>query len=274
MDYVKVTEAFEYVRGRCGRKPELGIILGSGLGALVDCMEEREFIQYADIPYFPKSDLVGHEDRLVFGKIGKTELVAMQGRFHCYEGFTMEELVFPVYVLKMLGIKDIIITNACGGINSGFRPGDMMLIEDYINTIGKNPLIGPNDERFGVRFPDMSEAYSKELIAYAEMKAAECDLIPKKGVYALFPGPCYETAAEIRALSAIGADAVGMSTVPETISANYLGLRVLDIACVTNMATGLATEKHTHEHVVAVANTISANLTRWVRSMIETWPEK
>ena len=271
MYYDDVMESASFVRSRCNRTPALGIILGSGLGALVDSMEDRVFIPYADIPHFPVSDIAGHEDRLVFGRIGNTEIVTMQGRFHYYEGFTMQQLVFPVYVLKTLGISDLIITNACGGINGSFRPGDMMIIEDYINTLGNNPLVGPNDERFGVRFPDMSEAYSKELISFAEDTASEAGIVPKKGVYALFPGPCYETAAEIRALRAIGADAVGMSTVPETIAANYLGLRVLGIACVTNMATGIAKEKHSHEQVVAVANRISDDLTGWVAAMIKKW---
>lgn len=272
MFYDDVMTAVDFIKTKTGQNPELGVVLGSGLGALVDFMEDREYIPYSEIPGFPLSEIKGHEDRLVFGTIGKTSVVAMQGRFHFYEGFSMKQVTFPVFVMKMLGIKDIIITNACGGINESFRPGDMMIIDDYVNFLGNNPLIGPNDDRFGPRFPDMSEAYSKKLIVFAEEKAKELGLDNiQKGVYALFPGPCYETAAEIRALRVMGADAVGMSTVPETIVSNYLGLNVMGIACVTNMATGISKTKHSHEEVLAVADMISEKLCKWVKYMVENW---
>lgn len=180
----------------------------------------------------------------------------------------MKEVTYPVYVMKLIGVKTLIVTNACGGINRSFAPGDLMILTDFINMLGQNSLIGENDERFGVRFPDMSEAYSRELIDKAEQIAGGLDISYKKGVYALFSGPCYETAAEIRAYERLGADAIGMSTVPETIAANYLGIKVLGIACITNMATGIAKEKHSHEEVVRIANESSARLCVWVENII------
>lgn len=256
------------------KKPGIGIILGSGLGALVDIMENKEVIPYKEIPHFPQSKVAGHAGNLVFGTIGEKTVVVMQGRFHYYEGFSMKEVTYPIYVMQLLGVKNLIVTNACGGINTGFEPGDLMLITDYINFLGNNPLIGENEERFGVRFPDMSEAYSRELRKNAAVIADKLGIEYKEGVYALFSGPCYETAAEIRAFAQMGADAVGMSTVPETIAANYLGMRVLGIACITNMATGIAAEKHTHEQVVKVANEASRKLCTWVGGIVKEWSLK
>lgn len=271
MFYDMVKESAEYIKTKIRTAPSIGVILGSGLGGLVDMMEEKTVIPYAEIPHFPRSHVAGHAGNLVVGRIGAETVAAMQGRFHFYEGFEMKEVTYPVYVMKLLGIRNLIVTNACGGINASFVPGDLMLLTDYLNMLGKNPLIGPNDGRFGVRFPDMSEAYSKELIAKAERIAGELGLSYQKGVYAIFPGPCYETAAEIRAYARLGADAIGMSTVPETIAANYLGMNVLGIACITNMATGIAKEKHTHEEVVRVANESSAKLCDWVKKIIADW---
>lgn len=271
MFYEKVKESAEYIMERTSQKPAIGIILGSGLGALVDVIENREVIPYKEIPNFPQSSVAGHAGNLVFGKIGEETVVVMQGRFHYYEGFAMKEVTYPLYVMQLLGVKNLIVTNACGGINRSFRPGDLMLITDYINLLGNNPLIGENDERFGVRFPDMTEAYSPALRRKAGEIAGKLGIEYKEGVYALFSGPCYETAAEIRAFACLGADAVGMSTVPETIAANYLGMRVLGIACITNMATGIATEKHTHEQVVKVANEASRKLCDWVGKLVEEW---
>ena len=268
--YDKVKESAEYVESRCKERPSIGIILGSGLGSLVDIMEDKVIIPYKDIPGFPQSHVAGHAGNLVIGRIGAQVIAAMQGRFHYYEGFEMKEVTYPVYVMKLLGIESLIVTNACGGINRSFAPGDLMILTDYINMLGKNSLIGENDERFGVRFPDMSEAYSGELIEKAERTAEKLDIAYKKGVYAIFSGPCYETAAEIRAYEALGADAIGMSTVPETIAANYLGMKVFGIACITNMATGIATTKHTHEEVVRIANE-SSKLCAWVKQLLVDW---
>lgn len=271
MFYDMAAQSAAYIQERIPQNPTLGIILGSGLGALVDIMEEKTFIPYGEIPHFPQSHVAGHAGNLVIGRIGNLVVAAMQGRFHFYEGFSMKEVAYPIYVMKLLGVRDLIVTNACGGINAGFRPGDLMLLTDYINMLGNNPLIGPNDERFGVRFPDMSEAYSRTLIAEAERAAEALGLAYQKGVYAIFSGPCYETAAEIRAYAHLGADAIGMSTVPETIAANYLGMRVLGIACITNMATGIAKEKHTHEEVMRIAGESSERLCSWVKKIIMDW---
>lgn len=271
MFYDMAAQSAAYIQERIPQNPTLGIILGSGLGALVDIMEEKTVIPYGEIPHFPQSHVAGHAGNLVIGRIGNLVVAAMQGRFHFYEGFSMKEVAYPIYVMKLLGVRDLIVTNACGGINTAFRPGDLMLLTDYINMLGNNPLIGPNDERFGVRFPDMSEAYSRTLIAEAERAAEALGLAYQKGVYAIFSGPCYETAAEIRAYAHLGADAIGMSTVPETIAANYLGMRVLGIACITNMATGIAKEKHTHEEVMRIAGESSERLCSWVRKIIMDW---
>ena len=271
MFYEKVKESAQFIESRTALRPTIGIILGSGLGSLVDMMEERTVIPYKEIPNFPQSHVEGHAGNLVIGRIGQEIIAAMQGRFHYYEGFTMKEVTYPIYVMKILGIENLIVTNACGGINRDFAPGDLMLLTDYINMLGNNSLIGENDERFGVRFPDMSEAYSRELMQKAERTAERLGLSYQKGVYAIFSGPCYETAAEIRAYERLGADAIGMSTVPETIAADYLGMKVLGIACITNMATGIAKTKHSHEEVMRIANESSEKLCRWVREIFVEW---
>ncbi len=271
MFYEKVKESAQFIQGRTSLRPTTGIILGSGLGSLVDIMEERAVIPYTEILNFPRSHVAGHAGNLVIGRIGQEIIAAMQGRFHYYEGFTMKEVTYPIYVMKLLGIENLIVTNACGGINRDFEPGDLMILTDYINMLGNNSLIGENDERFGVRFPDMSEAYAKELIRKAEKTAEKLGISCKKGVYAIFSGPCYETAAEIRAYERLGADAIGMSTVPETIAANYLGMKVLGIACITNMATGIAKTKHSHEEVMRIAGESSEKLCSWVRQLLLDW---
>ncbi len=271
MFYEKVKESAQFIQDRTSLRPTTGIILGSGLGSLVDIMEERTVIPYTEIPNFPRSHVAGHAGNLVIGRIGQEIIAAMQGRFHYYEGFTMKEVTYPIYVMKLLGIENLIVTNACGGINRDFEPGDLMILTDYINMLGNNSLIGENDERFGVRFPDMSEAYAKELIRKAEKTAEKLGISCKKGVYAIFSGPCYETAAEIRAYERLGADAIGMSTVPETIAANYLGMKVLGIACITNMATGIAKTKHSHEEVMRIAGESSEKLCSWVRQLLLDW---
>lgn len=269
--YDKVKESADYVKSRMNQNPTIGIVLGSGLGSLVDIMEDKTVIPYGDIPGFPQSHVAGHAGNLVIGRIGTETIAAMQGRFHYYEGFEMKEVTYPIYMMKLLGIENLIVTNACGGINREFAPGDLMILTDYINMLGKNSLIGENDERFGVRFPDMSEAYSAELIEKAKAAAKKLDIAYQEGVYAIFSGPCYETAAEIRAYAGLGADAIGMSTVPETIAANYLGMKVFGIACITNMATGIAAEKHTHEEVVRIANESSSRLCAWVKQILLDW---
>ncbi len=269
--YEQVMQSVEYVRKQTKLQPTVAVVLGSGLGALADNLQDKVVIHYADIPHFPVSNVKGHSGNLVIGKTGNTVVAMMQGRFHYYEGYGMAKITYPVYVLKMLGVKDFVVTNACGGINRQLNVGDLMLITDYINLLGLNPLIGDNDERFGVRFPDMSEAYNKVLCDKARKCADKLGIAYKEGVYALFNGPCFETAAEIRAYERLGADAVGMSTVPETIVANYLGMRVLGISCITNMATGISTVKHSHEEVVRVANESSKKLCKWLDTLLKEW---
>lgn len=267
--YEKVMESVNYINTRITSQPKIGIILGSGLGDLVDAIENKVIIKYDHIPNFPKSTVEGHEGCLVCGSLKGKEVMAMQGRFHYYEGYTMKEVTYPIYVMKLLGIEALIITNACGGINISFQPGDLMIINDFINLMPSNPLIGINDERFGPRFPDMTEPYKLYLIEHTKAVAKELHIPLKEGVYAGFPGPYYETAAEIRMISRHGADAVGMSTVPETIAANYLGIDVLGIACITNMATGIQKVKHSHERVVETAKEASKQLCDLIEGIIK-----
>ena len=271
MFYDQVKESADYIQSQLGQKVDVAVILGSGLGKIVDAMTEKKTIPYQQIPHFPQSTVAGHAGNLVFGKIGQTKVLALQGRFHYYEEFSLKEVAYPVYVMKLLGIENMIVTNACGGINPGFAPGDLMIIDDFINSIGTNPLIGENDERFGPRFPDMSEPYSTALREKAKAAADSLGIETKHGVYTFFQGPYYETAAEIRMYKTLGSDAIGMSTVPETIAANYLGIKTLGIACITNMATGLRTGKHSHEEVVRIAEQSSEKLCRWITKLLETW---
>lgn len=267
--YDLVMQSTQYIQSRVSNKPKVAVILGSGLGDLVDLVEDMQCIDYADIPNFPQSTVEGHAGKLAFGKINGVEVLLMQGRFHYYEGYTMKEVTYPVYVMKQLGVEKMIVTNACGGINTDFSPGTLMLITDFINLMGDNPLMGKNDERFGPRFPDMSEPYKLDLMARAKGIADELGVEYKEGVYAGFMGPYYETAAEIRAYGRLGADAIGMSTVPETIVANYLGMDVLGISCITNMATGIQQCKHSHQRVVETAQKAAVNLCKWVAGIIE-----
>ena len=267
--YDKVSASADYIRQHAPLAPTVGIILGSGLGGLVDAMTDKTVIPYGDIPHFPRSTVAGHAGNLVIGRLGRHVAAALQGRFHYYEGFTMREVTYPVYTLALLGVKTLVITNACGGIDRTLSPGDLMLLSDHINMLGSNSLIGPNDERFGPRFPDMTEVYSCRLREKAHAAAASLGFQCKEGVYAIFSGPCYETAAEIRAYAHLGADAVGMSTVPEAIAASYLGMEVLGIACITNMATGIAREKHSHEEVLRIANESSRRLCALIQRVMQ-----
>ena len=272
--YDQVQQAAEYIREYTDLRPNTAIILGSGLGELAERIQDAEIIPYREIPGFPASHVAGHAARLVFGRMGEKEIVAMQGRFHYYEGFSMRELCFPIYVLRQLGVKDLAVTNACGAVNAAFAPGDLMLITDHINLSGRNPLIGPNDERFGPRFPDMSEAYDRKLCAFARETAASLEIPLREGVYAFYSGPSFETAAEIRAFKTLGADTVGMSTVPETITAVYLGMRVLGLSCITNMATGIAEKKHSHEEVLLTAAKSGERFCALAEALLRDWPER
>lgn len=268
--YEKVFESTEFIKEIVKEfKPDIAVILGSGLGEFSDKIEEKIAIDYKDIPNFPLSTVEGHEGKLIFGVLNKTKILVMQGRFHYYEGYSMKEVTYPIYVMKELGIRNLIITNSCGGINEKLAPGSFMLINDFINLMGDNPLIGANNPKFGLRFPDMTEPYSLELLDIAKQIADDRKIKYMEGVYTGFMGPYYETAAEIRAIKIMGGDAVGMSTVPETIVANYLGIKVLGIACITNMATGIQKKKHSHLNVVDTAKESSNVLCDWINLITE-----
>ncbi len=270
MLYEKLIEASDFIHARISGKPEIAVILGSGLGALSDQLLNPAVIPYKEIPHFPLSTVAGHAGQLLFGSLHGTPVMMMEGRPHYYEGYSMRQIAFPVFLMKFLGVKRLVITNACGGINRDFSPGTLMIIDDFINLVSDNPLIGINDERIGPRFPDMSEPYSLKVISLAEKIADELGIEYSRGVYAGFQGPYYETSAEIRSIGLMGADAVGMSTVPETIAANYAGIECFAIACITNMATGIQKVKHSHQRVLEIARLSSVNLSRWISSLIET----
>ncbi|MUT66072.1 purine-nucleoside phosphorylase [Paenibacillus sp. NEAU-GSW1] len=251
---LKVDEAAAYIRSRITGAPQIGLILGSGLGVAADEVQSPVVIPYHHIPHFPVSTVEGHAGELVIGQLEGKIVLVMRGRFHYYEGYSMQEVVFPVYVMKRLGIGKLLVTNAAGGMNRSFAAGDLMLITDHINQTGTNPLIGANIEELGPRFPDMSRAYNPELRAVAIAEADRLNVKLQQGVYIGISGPAYCTPAELSMFAAWGADAVGMSTVSEVIAANYCGLSVVGITCITDMAIGEELEPLTHEQVVRVAN--------------------
>lgn len=246
----KINEAVSYIESKINEKPEIGMILGSGLGILADEIENPIAIKYGEIPHFPQSTVEGHKGQLVIGKLEGKTVIAMQGRFHYYEGYSIQDVTFPVRVMNALGIDKLIVTNAAGGSNKEFEPGDLMLITDHINFAFNNPLIGKNHEELGPRFPDMSHAYNLELMDVARKSAKELNLAIKEGTYMFFTGPTYETPAEIRMAQILGADAVGMSTVPEVIAAVHSGIKVLGISCITNMAAGILDQPLDHSEVI------------------------
>jgi purine-nucleoside phosphorylase len=261
--YDQVQETVRVIRERApGREPAVGIILGSGLGGFAQRFTDVVTLPYVDLPHFPHSSVPGHASRLVLGRIRGVPVVAMQGRVHAYEGYSPAEVAFPARVLCALGIRALVVTNASGGINLDFMPGDLMVITDHLNLSGFNPLTGPNDERFGPRFPDLSMAYHhglRELLAEVSQRTG----IPlKSGVYAQVSGPTYETPAEIRMLRKLGADAVGMSTVPEVIAARHMGVPVAGISCVTNLAAGIGHKPITHEEVAQTAAQVADTFSR------------
>lgn len=252
-----------------GFQPEIGIILGSGLGDFADEFESI-IIPYNDIPGFEKSNVQGHKGQLVFAQINGKKVVMMQGRYHFYEGYSMQTVTFPVKVMKKLGVKTLIITNAAGAVTPEFRPGDLMLITDHINFMGTNPLIGKNDETLGTRFPDMSEVYSKELIQKAEAIAQKLNINYQKGVYAATTGPSYETPSEVKMFRMLGANAVGMSTAPEAIVANYCGLKILGISCLTNYAAGVSETPLNHQEVIDTANRVKESFKNLLSEILKS----
>lgn len=266
--YKQIKEAADYVKEKLGdRAPKLAIVLGSGLGDLAETLTDTSVIDYCDIPHFPVSTVHGHKSRFIVGKLGEKEVLCMQGRFHYYEGYDLKQVTLPVRVMKLLGIESLILSNAAGGVNSSFKPGNLMLIKDHINLTGQNPLIGANLDEFGLRFIDMTVAYDKEYRRIAHIVSEELGIHLKKGVYAWLTGPCFETPAEIKHLRAIGADAVGMSTVPEVIVARHCGIRVLGISCITNMAAGMTGELLSHEEVNETADRVKDEFISFVTAI-------
>jgi purine-nucleoside phosphorylase len=265
--YDQVVEAAEFLRVKLGGlAPRVGLVLGSGLGAVADAVAKPVVVPYGEIPHFPQSTVEGHSGRIVAGMLGGSPVVVMQGRVHSYEGYTPQQVTFPMRVLGVLGVRAVVLTNAAGGIQQGYQVGQLVALADHINQMGWNPLAGPNEPRFamrkgaGLRFFDMTEAYSKRLRALAKEAAGEEGLTLDEGVYLATPGPSFETPAEIRAFRALGATLVGMSTVPETIVARHMGIEVLGISCVTNLAAGLSATHLSHEEVAETGRQVERRL--------------
>jgi purine-nucleoside phosphorylase len=266
----KIKQSATYLEGKLSTKPQIGLILGSGLGELADEIEDAVKIPYSDIPNFPVSTVEGHAGQLVIGTLHGKDVVAMQGRFHYYEGYTMQEVTFPVRVMKQIGVELMVVTNACGGMNKNFSPGDLMIITDQLNMTGDNPLIGANFEELGPRFPDMSSAYTAQYIDFVEQTASNLDINVQKGVYAGVTGPTYMSGAELVMLRNLGGDVVGMSTVPEVIVASHASMKVIGISCITDMAIGEDLKGITHEEVVEVANRTKPKFIKLVKEIVST----
>lgn len=266
----KMKQSATYLEGKLKTAPRIGLILGSGLGELADEIEHAVKIPYSEIPNFPVSTVEGHAGQLVIGTLHGKEVVAMQGRFHYYEGYSMQEVTFPVRVMKQIGVELMVVTNACGGMNKDFAPGDLMVITDHINMTGDNPLIGPNHEELGPRFPDMSQAYTPELVEFASETARKLGINIQKGVYAGVTGPTYMSGAELIMLRNLGGDVIGMSTVPEVIVARHADMKVIGISCVTDMAIGEDIQGITHAEVVEVANRTKPTFIKLVKEIVST----
>lgn len=267
-EFENAREAAALIRQRTSLRPLVGLVLGSGLGAFGEALAEATTIPYRDLPHFPLSTAVGHAGQLLLGRCGREPVAVMRGRAHYYEGYSLRRVTFPVRVLGLLGVRVLVLTNAAGGLRRQLKTPALLLIRDHLNLQGSNPLLGPNEERFGPRFPDMTEAYSKRLMAVAKAEAHKLRLRLFEGVYAAVHGPSYETPAEIRALARLGADVVGMSTVPEVIVANHMGMRVLAISCVTNLAAGISKKKISHEEVLEAGERMAKRLTAFLRALV------
>lgn len=266
--YEKLMDCLESVRKKTDFKPEIGLILGSGLGDYADSVRVEAAVDYSDIEGFPVSTVKGHRGRFVFGYVENVPVVIMQGRVHYYEGYAMSDVVLPTRLMGMMGAKKLVITNAAGGVNESFRPGDFMMITDHISVGIPSPLIGQNDERLGERFPDMSEVYSLRLRDVVRQAARECGISLREGVYVQLTGPAYETPAEIRMIRGWGGDAVGMSTVCEAIAARHMGLELCGISCITNMAAGMTSGKLSHKEVQEVADRVSKDFKRLITKVV------
>lgn len=267
----KIDETVSFLKSKIDYVPEIAIILGSGLGKLADLIENAVVIPYADIPNFPETTVVGHDGKLIYGTVKNRRIVTMKGRFHYYEGNEMDVIVYPIRVFKRLGIENLIVTNAAGGINTNFKPGDLMLITDHISLFCENPLRGENIDDLGPRFPDMTVAYDRNLRSLALESAGKLGIDLKSGIYSYCKGPSFESPAEIRALKSMGADAVGMSTVPETIVARHMGMRVLGISCITNMAAGILDRPLDHAEVMETGKQVGKKFSELVTDIIENW---
>ena len=265
----RIENASEYIKSKIDYVPEIGIILGTGLGSLADQIENTTIIEYKDIPDFPVSTVFGHAGRLIAGTLEGKKVIAMQGRFHYYEGYTMQEVTLPVRVMKKLGVSLMIVSNACGGLNPSFSAGDIMVIRDHLNLMGDNPLIGANLEEFGPRFPDMSNVYDNDMSHLLENIAKRLSIKLQKGVYGAISGPNYLTKSELRMLITLGSDTVGMSTVPEAIVAKHSGLKVLGISCVTDMAIPDIMTAPNHEEIVKVAESAKPRFMSLVKEFIK-----
>ncbi|MGA8765197.1 MAG: purine-nucleoside phosphorylase [Candidatus Sulfotelmatobacter sp.] len=265
--------AAQFVLGESALRPRIGLVLGSGLGGFADSLSEGRRLPYATIPAFPRSTAIGHAGEMVIGKAGAVAVAAMQGRVHLYEGYTAQEVAFPMRVFRRMGISAVILTNAAGGINLTYSQGALVLIRDHINLQGTNPLVGPNDDRFGVRFPDMTQAYDKRYRGIAKEEAAILGMTLHDGVYAGLLGPSYETPAEIEYLRRIGADLVGMSTVFEVIAARQMGMKVLAISCVTNMAAGILDQPLSHEEVMETGERVKTSFEALLRAVLPRMAE-
>lgn len=265
----KIQETANYIQGKVGEMPKTAIILGTGLGALVDHISDKQYIPYKEIPNFPVSTVEGHSGNLIFGKLGSKPVMAMQGRFHYYEGYDMKQVTFPVRVMKALGVETLFVSNAAGGMNKEFLVGDVMIITDHINLFPENPLRGKNDNRLGPRFPAMTEAYNKELVKLADAIAAEKGIRVMHGVYVGVTGPTFETPAEYEAFRIMGGDAVGMSTVPEVIVANHAGMKVFGVSVITDLGGKEITEVPTHEEVQKAAEAAQPKMMEIMRELVE-----
>ncbi len=267
-EFSRVERAAKLILSKTKLRPKIAVVLGSGLGGFADELKQPTRIPYEDIPDFPRSTAIGHAGRLVIGSLGTIPLAVMQGRVHLYEGYTAEQVVFPIRVLGRMGVRAAVLTNAAGGINTQYSQGALVVIRDHINLQGHNPLVGPNDERFGPRFPDMTRAYWAPYRELTVVEARTLRLAIFQGVYGAVLGPSYETPAEIRYLRTIGADLVGMSTVSEVIAAAHMGMRILAISCVTNMAAGITGEPISHEEVLATGERVRGDFVKLLRAVL------
>ncbi len=271
-EYVEqIEETVDFLKKKIQVKPDIAVVLGSGLGFLTNEFEDKKEIDYKEIPGFAVSTIQGHAGKLIVGKLGGKNVIAMSGRFHLYEGHDVSKVVFPVRVFKKLGVENFLVTNAAGGVNRNFKAGDLMIITDHVGFFAPSPLKGENLEEFGPRFPDMSQIYNKELVDIAEQMAKKVGVNVKKGVYMYCQGPSYETPAEIRAADRLGVDAVGMSTVPEVIAANHAGMNILGISCITNMASGILPQPLSHDEVKKTAQEAGEAFCKLVTKIVENW---